>query len=81
MEVTADTRVLELLDQYGDIAPVMEALGVRRAGPLGLRRVLARFLTVRRAAWVHGVPLEEFLLRLRVAVQRAERARENLPRS
>lgn len=75
LEITADTRVLHILDRYGDIADVMELFGVHRAGPLGLRRVLARMLTVRRAAIVHRVPLDAFLAKLREAVARADAAR------
>ena len=72
MEITSETRVIEILDRYGDIADVMELFGVHRAGPLGLRRVLARFLTVRRAAWVHRVPLDRFVAQLREATARAD---------
>lgn len=72
MDITPETRVIEILDRYGDIADVMELFGVHRAGPLGLRRVLARLLTVRRAAWVHRVPLDAFLGKLREATSRAD---------
>lgn len=75
-EITPQTRIIELLDRYGDIADVMEVFGVHRAGPLALRRVLGRVLTVRMAAWIHGVPLDEMLAKLRAATTRvdAERA-------
>jgi hypothetical protein len=68
MEITKDTRVSDILREYGDIAAVMEAFGVRRVGHLSLRMFLGRFLTVERAARVHRVPLEEFLGILRRAV-------------
>jgi len=67
-EVTRDTLISEILDRYGDIADVMEVFGVKRVGPLSVRRLLGRFLTVERAAFVHRVPLEEFLLTLRAAI-------------
>lgn len=68
MEITKDTKVSEILRDYGDIAEVMEAFGVRRVGRFSLRMFLGRFLTVERAARVHRVPLEKFLDILRRAV-------------
>ena len=59
--ITKDTLVSDILKEYGDIADVMEAFGVRRAGALVVRKTLGRVLTVERAAFVHRVPLEEFL--------------------
>ena len=32
MEITEDTRVSDILAEYGDIAEVMEAFGVKRVG-------------------------------------------------
>ncbi|KAJ1634881.1 hypothetical protein T492DRAFT_864372 [Pavlovales sp. CCMP2436] len=43
--ITLDTIVFEILETYGDIAPLMEAFGVTRKGGLGVRRFLTRFLT------------------------------------
>jgi hypothetical protein len=68
MEITKNTRVSEVLREYGDLAEVMEAFGVHRVGGIRLRRFLGRFLTVERAARVHRVPLEDFLEILRRAV-------------
>jgi hypothetical protein len=68
MDITKDTRVSDILVRYGDIAGVMEAFGIRRVGRYSLRMLLARFLTVERAARVHRVPLDEFLGMLRQAV-------------
>lgn len=31
MEITKDTRISEILENYGDIADVMEVFGVKRA--------------------------------------------------
>ncbi len=70
--VTRTTRVSELLERYGDIAEVMEVFGVKRVGSLSIRRLLAKFLTVERAAKVHRVPLEQFLALLRVAIARVD---------
>ena len=66
--ITADTLVSDILEEYGDIAEVMEAFGVKRAGGLAVRKVLGRLLTVKRAAAVHRVPLEEFLEMVQQAV-------------
>lgn len=68
MEITKDTRVSDLLDEYGDIADVMELFGVTRVGRFSLRKLLTKALTVERAAFVHRVPLDEFLAILHKAV-------------
>ena len=70
MEITKDTRISEILSEYGDIAEVMEVFGVRRVGRYSLRMFLAKALTVEWAARVHRVPLNEFLVILRQAVAR-----------
>ena len=69
MEITKETRVSDILAEYGDVADVMEVLGVKRVGPFSVRRILTRLLTVRRAAFVHRVPVDEFLEKLREAVR------------
>lgn len=61
MQITKDTRISDILLQYGDIADVMEVFGVNRVGRYSLRMFLARALTVEWAARVHRVPLDEFL--------------------
>ena len=68
MVITKDTRVSEILEQYGDIADVMEVFGIKRVGRYSFRRMLTKALTVERAAQVHRVPLDEFLETLREAV-------------
>ena len=69
MEITKDTRVAEILNEYGDIADIMEIFGVQRVGRYSLRRILGKVLTVKTAARVHRVPLEEFLSILDKAVK------------
>lgn len=69
MEITRDTKVADILNEYGDIAGVMEIFGVRRVGRYSVRSLAARALTVAWAARIHRVPLEEFLSILRQAVQ------------
>ena len=68
MEITKDTKVSDILLEYGDIAEVMEAFGLKRVGPYSLRMLIARFLTVERAARVHRVPLANLLDILNQAV-------------
>ena len=36
MKITKDTRVSEILKEYGDIADVMEVFGVQRVGRFSL---------------------------------------------
>jgi hypothetical protein len=79
LEISKDTLVSDILAHYGDIADVMEVFGVKRVGRFSIRRVLTRFLTVERAARVHRVPLDEFLVILRTAVARVAEARSAAP--
>ena len=68
MEITKNTRVSEILEEYGDIADVMEVFGVKRVAGYSMRRMLTKAITVEWAARVHRVPLDEFLATLHTAV-------------
>jgi hypothetical protein len=68
LEITEETKVSEILDRYGDIADVMEALGVKRVGGLSLRRVITKAITVRRAAMIHRMQVDELMDTLNVAI-------------
>ncbi|MEK6221305.1 MAG: DUF1858 domain-containing protein [Chloroflexota bacterium] len=68
MEITKDTRVSEILEEYGDIADVMEVFGVKRVAKYSFRRMLTKALTVGVAAKVHRVPLDEFIETLNKAI-------------
>lgn len=68
MQITKDTKVSDILEQYGDIADVMEIFGVKRVARYSFRRMLTKALTVERAAKVHRVPLGEFLVKLQQAI-------------
>lgn len=72
MKITKDTRVSDILTEYGDIADVMELFGVKRVGRYSLRTLAARALTVEWAARIHRVPLDEFLEILHKAVETDE---------
>jgi hypothetical protein len=69
MDITKATKVSDILVEYGDIADVMELFGIKRVGRYSFRRFLTTALTVERAAQIHRVPLDEFLVKLRTAVK------------
>lgn len=77
MEITKDTRVYDILMEYGDIADVMEVFGVKRVGRYSLRALATRALTVEWAARLHRVPLDEFLSILQRAVASKETDESN----
>lgn len=68
MKITKRTIVYDILVEYGDIAEIMEMLGVKRVGNYSFRKFLTRFITVRIAAFVHRVPLDEFINKLNKAI-------------
>lgn len=68
MDINKDTRVVDILNTYGDIAEVMEVFGVQRVGRYSIRALAAKALTVEWAARIHRVQLDEFLNILRKAV-------------
>jgi hypothetical protein len=77
MEITKDTKVSAILEEYGDIADVMEVFGVKRVGRYSLRRFITKALTVETAARIHRVPLDEFLGILHEAVAAVESGQES----
>jgi len=68
MRITKDTRVSTILQEYGDIADVMELFGVKRVGRYSVRKLATKALTVEWAAKIHRVPLDEFVTILNNAV-------------
>ncbi len=68
MEITKDTKVSDILREYGDIAEVMEVFGIKRVGGYSFRKFITKALTVERAAKIHRVPLDEFLVTVKTAV-------------
>ena len=69
MEITPKTKVSAILEEYGDIAEVMEVFGIKRVARYSFRRMLTKALTVEMAARVHRVPLDKFLETLNSAVE------------
>jgi hypothetical protein len=68
VEINKDTRIADILSNYGDIAEVMEVFGIQRVGRYSVRALAAKALTVEWAARIHRVPLDEFLEILRKAI-------------
>ena len=68
MEITKDTKVSAILQEYGDIADVMEVFGIKRVGRYSFRRFITKAITVERAAQIHRVPIDEFMETLDKAI-------------
>jgi hypothetical protein len=77
MEITPKTKVSDILDEYGDIADVMEVFGVKRVARYSFRRMLTKALTVEMAARVHRVPLDNFMEALNNAIEMSKKNQEN----
>jgi hypothetical protein len=77
LNVTPETKIADVLSRYGDVASIMETLGVKRVAGFDVRRLLGKLITVKWAARVHGLPLEEMVGRLQSAINQSERARSN----
>jgi len=77
MEINLNTRVYDILMKYGDIAEVMEVFGVKRVGRYSIRKIITRFLTVKRAAFVHRVPPDKFLKMVQNAVKSKDKSTGN----
>jgi len=72
MNITKDTRVSTILNEYGDIADVMELFGVKRVAGWSIRTQLTKAITVEWAARVHRVLLDDFLEILDKAVSQKQ---------
>lgn len=72
MEITKETKVSAILQEYGDIADVMEIFGVKRVGRYSMRRMLTKAITVENAARIHRIPLNEFMATLDKAIKAQE---------
>jgi hypothetical protein len=77
MEITKDTRVSAILEEYGDIADVMEVFGIKRVGRYSLRMLAAQAVTVEGAARIHRVALDKFLEILDRAITRKKNKDED----
>lgn len=76
MQITKDTRVSAILEEYGDIADVMDVFGIKRVGRYSLRMLAAKAVTVEWAARIHRVPLNEFLDILDRAISKKQDQKE-----
>ena len=70
MVITKETYVSDILKEHGDIAEIMEAFGLKRVGGFSFRKLITRLITVKTAAFVHGVELSSFLRMLNKAVEK-----------
>ena len=70
MQITEKTDVSDILKECGDIAEIMELFGIKRAGGWRFRKFITRFITVKRAAFIHRVPLDKFLPMVQGAVNK-----------
>jgi Domain of unknown function (DUF1858) len=77
MEITKDTHVSAILEEYGDIADVMEVFGIKRVRRYSLRMLVARAVTVEWAARIHRIPLDKFLEILDRAIARKKNKDED----
>ncbi|GEM_PF-562716 len=76
LQITPETKIGDVLHRYGDIAEVMESFGVKRVGRLSIRRLVAKVLTVRMAAKVHGLSTEEMVQTLQNAILQVHAGQE-----
>ena len=68
MQITGDTKIADIFDNYGDISEEMIALGMKGVDGNRLRRFLEKRITVKWAAKIHKVPLDGFLELINTAV-------------
>jgi hypothetical protein len=63
VKITEQMKVFEVLARYPDTSAVFQKRGCpdMRAG---FFRFMSRLMSVRRAAWVHRIPLDELLREL-----------------
>jgi Domain of unknown function (DUF1858) len=68
MLITEDTKIADIFDKHGDISEVMVGLGMKGVDGNRLRRFLEKRITVKWAAKVHKVKLDEFLVLINKAI-------------
>ena len=68
MKITEKTMVSDILKEHGDIAGIMEIFGVKRVGGYGFRKFITKFISVRTAAFIHRIPLKDFIKMLESAI-------------
>lgn len=72
LKVSPKTKVYKILKEYGDIADVMEAFGLKRVGSFGLRKFITRFISVKTAAKVHKIKLDKQLEMVQDAIDKKQ---------
>ena len=72
MQITGDTKIADIFDEYGDISGEMIGFGMKEVNGNKLRSFLEKRISVKWAARVHRVPLNEFLVLLHKAIAAKE---------
>lgn len=68
MQITEDTKISDIFENHGDISEVMVVLGMKGVDGNRLRRFLEKRITVKWAAKVHKVQMDEFLVLINKAI-------------
>ncbi len=78
MHITEDTKISDIFENHGDISEVMVGLGMKGVDGNRLRRFLEKRITVKWAAKVHKVQLDEFLVLINkaIAIKEAESSQQ-----
>ncbi len=69
MQITEDTKISDIFENHGDISEVMVGLGMKGVDGNRLRRFLEKRITVKWAAKIHKVQLDEFLVLINKAIE------------
>ena len=69
MQITGDTKISDIFEKHGDISEVMVKLGMKGVDGNRLRRFLEKRITVKWAAKIHKVQLDEFLVLINKAIE------------
>ncbi len=68
MQITENTKISDIFEKHGDISEVMVGLGMKGVDGNRMRRFLEKRITVKWAAKVHKVQLDEFLVLINKAI-------------
>ena len=74
MHITEDTKISDIFENHEDISEVMVGLGMKDVDGNRLRRFLEKRITVKWAAKIHKVQVDEFLVLINkvIAIKEAE---------
>lgn len=72
LKVSSKTNVHRIINEYGDIAEVMEAFGINRVGNFGVRKVITRLINVKAASIVHRVRVDKQIKMVQEAIDKKQ---------